>query len=96
MSNKSGSGEKKARAPRAKSEQKTVKVPVRSASAAKVKKEKAEKKAPVYMMPTYDGHKKVVRILDGGHTKTHFHCEVKDGKTLVTEHVLKSLFTLKA
>lgn len=33
--------------------------------------------------------KRVIAILDGGHTKTHFHCKMEGG---VTMHVPKRLF----
>lgn len=39
-------------------------------------------------LPTYD-KVQVVRILDSGHSKTHFHCYLADG---TTRHVPKHLF----
>lgn len=39
-------------------------------------------------LPTFDG-KKVLEILDSGHTPTHFHCKVEGGLTM---HVPKELF----
>lgn len=33
--------------------------------------------------------RKVLKVLNGGHTKTHFHCEMEGG---VTMHVPKRLF----
>ena len=44
------------------------------------------------VMPKYEG-KQVVRILGIGHTKTHNHCEVKDGVTTIHMHVPKKLFS---
>jgi hypothetical protein len=39
-------------------------------------------------LPVFEG-KKVVKVLDSGHTKTHFHCLMEGG---VTMHVPKSKF----
>ncbi len=43
------------------------------------------------ILPVYD-KKQVTRIMGTGHTRTHYHCEGLDGKTVVTFHAPRNLF----
>lgn len=50
-----------------------------------------EKKVPVNVpkkLPVFE-HKQILKVLEGGHTKTHFSCEMEGGFVM---HVPKSKF----
>lgn len=68
---------------------KTEKAPVKRVRKVQVKHVSSEEDAGKPEKVVTFEKKKVHKILDGGHTKTHFHCEMEGG---VTMHVPKRLF----